>query len=166
MVWGKCWKANVLQNSVGLYEAKFRGAWDWAHHQYSNWWWEKGLWFQGYLYKDTCRWHITQTNMTGTSSVKKKSNEYGQWKMIHIIKLFWCFSTMVAESANFWISRKKTSIWKNSISMSSPAKPKTGFEKFRFQGKEKPQKHKVSEVLYAFSRPKRLSLCEQKLSFA
>ena len=73
---------------------------------------------------------------------------------------------MVAESANFWISRKKTSIWKNSISMSSPAKLKTNFEKFRFQGKEKPQKHKVSEVLYAFSRSKRLSLCEQKLSLA
>jgi len=32
--------------------------------------------------------------------------------------------------------------------------------------KEKPQKHKVSEVLYAFSRPKQLSLCEQKLSLA
>ena len=35
----------------------------------------------------------------------------------------------------------------------------------RAHNKEKPQKHMVSEVLYAFFRSKRLSLCEQKLTF-
>lgn len=55
---------------------------------------------------------VIQTNLTATNSAKKKLNVYGPCRRIPIIRLFWCFSTTAAVSANFWILRKKMSIWK------------------------------------------------------